>query len=86
MQTNQNVKSKGVPGLTFETWDPSNRTQMETPLSPLSSRAKPRDLQFHSTPSPSRYQFFSIPATDSSDPSLPAISKYQENAGKTYGA
>jgi hypothetical protein len=29
---------KGAPGLAFETWDPCNRSQMETPPSPLSSR------------------------------------------------
>ena len=38
------------PGLAFETWDPRNRSSMEVPPSPLSSRAKPRDLQFYSTP------------------------------------
>ena len=56
------VKSKGAPGLAFETWDPSNQfpletptllfvirsvqAQRQTPLFPLSSRTKPRDLQF----------------------------------------
>src|SRR5450631_2135242 len=51
------VKSKGAPGLAFETWDPSNRFLLETPPSSLSLGAKPtcpgmpwRDLQFHSTP------------------------------------
>jgi hypothetical protein len=28
-------KSKGAPGLTFETWDPRNRFQMETPTLPF---------------------------------------------------
>ena len=40
----------GAPGLAFETWDPRNRSSMEVPPSPLSSRAKPRDVQFYSTP------------------------------------
>ena len=50
-------QSKGAPGLAFETWDPCNQSQVETPTRTLSSRlprravgAKPRDLQFHSTP------------------------------------
>src|SRR5271168_2096854 len=28
-------KSKGAPGLAFETWDPCNRSPLETPLSPF---------------------------------------------------
>jgi hypothetical protein len=31
--TNLKVKSKGAPGLAFETWDPCNRSAMETALS-----------------------------------------------------
>jgi hypothetical protein len=30
---------EGAPGLAFETWDPCNRSQMETPLSPVSLQA-----------------------------------------------
>jgi hypothetical protein len=43
-------KGLGAPGLAFETWDPCNQFRLETPPSPLSSRAKPRDLQFPFTP------------------------------------
>jgi hypothetical protein len=39
-------KSKGAPGLAFETWGTRNRAPMEALPSPLSSRAQPRDLQF----------------------------------------
>jgi hypothetical protein len=35
-----------VGGLALETWDPSNQCQLKPSLSFLSSRAKPRDLQF----------------------------------------
>jgi hypothetical protein len=35
---NRRVKAKGAPGLAFETWDPRNRSFMETPHAPLSSR------------------------------------------------
>jgi hypothetical protein len=35
---NSKVKAKGAPGLAFETWDPGNRSLMETQHAPLSSR------------------------------------------------
>jgi hypothetical protein len=49
-------KSKGAPGLAFETWDPRNQAALEAPLYPLSSRAKPRDLQFSQRASACRWE------------------------------
>jgi hypothetical protein len=41
------AKSKGAPGLAFETWDPSNQFLLEIPTLLF---VIPSDLQFHFTP------------------------------------
>ena len=43
-------KSKGAPGLAFETWDPRNRSRLETLPSPLSSRPGSPATQLWTTP------------------------------------